>query len=190
MLINGMADELQCALLLNTHTSKTYNPGNPDFAHAGTMAWQNHARAVVELTRQQDDAPPLLKLIKRNLVGPQSDIAFKWTPEGLLLPDLPELDIIGTIKRRNAEKVFLDLLDKLTAENRPLSSSNRAGNYAPKIFALRPPSDRDDFKRRDFEIAMESLFQRSEIILQSYGRKSDERSKIVRKTKPEKDEAS
>jgi hypothetical protein len=115
--MNGLADRLRCHLLISCHTSKSYDPKNPDMAHAGSMAWQNHTRSVTELTREKtgDDAePPFFKLIKKNLTGYQDPIPFKWQ-NGLLVPDLPDLGILGTIERRKAEHVFLELLDRFTA---------------------------------------------------------------------------
>ena len=53
--------------------------------------------------------------------------------------------------------VFLELLDKVTAEGRYVSDSNKAGKlYAPKLFAGRP--ERDGLRQGDFAAAMERLF--------------------------------
>jgi len=40
-------------------------------------------------------------------------------------------------------------------------SNSRAGNYAPKVFVKRP--DHERYKLRDFEVAMEALFDEGEI---------------------------
>jgi len=57
---------------------------------------------------------------------------------------------------------FLELLDQVTAENQPVSSNSRAGNYAPKLFAKRP--DRDGFVKANFEASMHELFADHEIV--------------------------
>jgi hypothetical protein len=86
--------------------------------------------------------------------------------------------IIGSLKRKRADAVFLDLLDAVSSENRPVSDSTHAPNYAPKLFALRP--ERDGYTKTDFVRAMERLFASRQITMQEYGRKGDERRKIVR----------
>jgi hypothetical protein len=78
--------------------------------------------------------------------------------------------------------VFLDILDAMMSEGRPVSDSSRAGNYAPKIFARRP--ERDGYTKHDFVGAMERLFAAGEIAVEEYGRKSDLRHRIVRRAHP------
>ena len=73
--------------------------------------------------------------------------------------------------------MFLDLLAKVTVENQPVSHNNRAGNYAPKLFASRPEQER--FQVRDFELAMQRLFASGAIQNVAYGRKHDERTRIA-----------
>ncbi len=79
--------------------------------------------------------------------------------------------------QQHADSVFMALLQKATAQNRPLSATNRADNFAPKLFALSP--ERQGLKRKDFELALERLLEAGKIALACYGRKGDERRKIV-----------
>jgi hypothetical protein len=69
--------------------------------------------------------------------------------------------IVGSIERRTARRVFLDLLKATVAENQPMSSNSRSGNYACRWFARRP--DRERFKLPDFERAMQECFVAGEI---------------------------
>ncbi|HEX3418200.1 MAG TPA: hypothetical protein VHT21_17620 [Stellaceae bacterium] len=89
---------------------------------------------------------------------------MRWH-NGVFIADQPG-GVIGSIERRTVKRIFLDLLDKITEEGRFVSDSNRAPNYAPKIFAMRP--DRDGFKKTDFERAMQTLFAEKEIRLGSH----------------------
>jgi hypothetical protein len=66
----------------------------------------------------------------------------------------------------------------VTSENRPVSDSPHATNYAPKLFGKRP--ERDGYTKADFALAMERLFFSRRITIQEYGRKSDPRRRIVR----------
>jgi hypothetical protein len=97
----------------------------------------------------------------------------------VFIPDRSATGMISSIERSNCEQVFLDLLDQVTAENQPVSSNSRAGNYAPKLFSKRP--GRDGFVKADFEAAMQKLFAASEIVNVDYGRKHDERRRIARR---------
>jgi hypothetical protein len=80
---------------------------------------------------------------------------MRWC-DGVFIADGPPSGIIGSIDRRTAERVFLDLLDRSAAEGQFVSHNSRASNYAPRVFALRP--DRGRFAKRDFEFAMQALF--------------------------------
>jgi hypothetical protein len=90
--------------------------------------------------------------------------------------------IIGSIERRTAERVFLDLLQKTTTENQPVSPNNRAGNYAPRVFVQRPTAERQNFKVTDFERAMQALLSNEEIFNIPYGRKGDQRYRLAHKS--------
>ena len=94
---------------------------------------------------------------------------------------MPVCDILGTIERHTAERVFIDLLDASASQRRNVSDSKHAG-----IFAASPNAER--YNQRDFARARESLFATGEIRMELYGRKSDERSRIVRVVEEASDE--
>jgi RecA-family ATPase len=99
--------------------------------------------------------------------------------DGAFINKNPPTGILGSIERRTAEGVFLELVDVTTQEGQPVSANSRAGNYAPRVFAMRPPYERENFRRADFERAMQALFARREITAEEYGRKGDARRRIV-----------
>ena len=78
---------------------------------------------------------------------------------------------------RNAERVFLELLDAVTAEGRHVSESSHSGNYAPRLFAKR--SERQGFNKGDFAKAMERLFVDRKIKVEPYGPLSKNQRHIV-----------
>ncbi len=79
----------------------------------------------------------------------------------------------------DARAVFLDLVREMNDQNRPVSSSSRAGNYAPRQFEKLPTEQRYGFRKADFERAMNALFRDRKIKNVPYGRKGDERTKIA-----------
>jgi hypothetical protein len=88
--------------------------------------------------------------------------------------------------RRSVDDVFMALLDAHEGANRrPLSESKNATNYAPRVFARAPASERDGYGESDFARSLEGLFRAHKIASVDYGRKGDERKKIARKTDAE-----
>jgi len=119
----------------------------------------------------------LLTRRKSNAARRDETIELRWH-RGVFVPTR-QAGIIASIERRACERVFLDLLDRLTAEGRPVSEKTRASNFAPKIFAKQP--DREGYAAADFERAMHSLFAQKEIRLEKYkGESRHEHGCIVR----------
>jgi hypothetical protein len=117
---------------------------------------------------------------KANHAATGTTISLEWRDK-LLVPVLSSRGILGAIQRRTADRVFIDLLDATASQGRRVSDSKHAGNYAPKAFAASPRSERHTSK--DFAVAMERLFAEGVIGVEPYGRKSDERSHIIRRPK-------
>jgi hypothetical protein len=174
--LNGMASRLSIGIVLSAHASKS-NDGTPLRVSSGSTAWVNACRSVLELKASDNDKGPSLVVIKANHAATGITIPLVWR-NNLLVPHSSPGGILGSIHRRTCERVFLSLLDKVTAEGRHVSDSRNSGNYAPKLFAQRP--DREGFGRDDFRSAMETLFSRNEITNAAYGRSSDTRHEIVR----------
>jgi RecA-family ATPase len=173
--LNGLAARLGAAILLSTHKAKS-SDGSTLRAASSSTAWINAARSVLDLSpgnAEQDEAPSL-RLLKANHTQPGERLTLRWR-NGVLGVDAPAGGLVGAIEQRNAKRVFLDLLAKLNAEGRSVSSNSRAGNYAPKLFADRP--DREGFSRTEFARAMEALFSEDAIEVRGYrmrnGRKAE-----------------
>lgn len=181
--LNGLADRLSIAILLSAHASKSQD-GTALRVTSGSTAWVNACRSVLELrigdSAGGGDHGPSLALVKANHAATGTTIQLKWRGK-LLVPILPSTGILGSIERRAAEHVFLDLLDTAMRQGRNVSDSKNAGNYAPKMFANSPKAER--YNQREFAAAMERLFTAGEIRMEQYGRKGDSRSRIVRVVK-------
>ncbi len=75
--------------------------------------------------------------------------------------------------------MFLDLVREFEQQGRPVSVSTNASNYAPRMFAKLSAGKRCGYREADLRRAMETLFAEGKIENIAYGRKSDERRKIV-----------
>ncbi len=170
------------AVVLTAHPSLSGR--NSGTGEAGSTAWNNAVRSRLYLTTPKGDGPGTtndhdareLSTMKANY-GPRGGaISLHWR-DGVFVRDDEPGGILGAIKKRAAETVFLELLAAVTAEGRFVSEMNRSGNYAPRLFASRP--DRQGYRTADFERAMESLFVAKKISVSEYGRPGDRRHKIA-----------
>ena len=148
---------------------------------SGSTAWRNSARSTLYLTRPEgeelDRDERILARTKSNYAGVGDKMALRWTA-GIFLNEEAKAGTMPTFGRRSAQAVFLDLLDAVERENRAVSDSPNAGNFAPKLFGRRP--DRRGYDKGDFFKAMESLFASGSIEVVDYGRPGDRHRKIAR----------
>jgi RecA-family ATPase len=150
---------------------------------SGSTGWDGAFRSRLYLSPKEDDGDTaadadarILTRVKSNWACVGETIPMRWR-EGVFIADRPATGIIGSIERRTAERVFLDLLAATTVEKQPVSSNSRSGNYAAKLFATRP--NRDGFTKEHFAAAMQRLFANRAIDNVTYGRKGDERTRIA-----------
>jgi len=187
-LLNGLADRLSIGIILSAHASKSQDRTALRVT-SGSTAWVNACRSVLEL-RTGDaigdgDQGPSLVVVKANHAPTGTTIPLEWRGK-LLVPMRSSNGILGSIKRRAVEQVFLDLLDAATRQNRNVSDSKHAGNFAPKTFAASPNAER--YNQKDFARAMERLFAEGQIKMEVYGRPSDQRRRMVRVVNEASDE--
>ena len=154
---------------------------------SGSTGWDGAFRSRLYLHypkaeegHEPDRSERILTRKKSNWAKVGESILLRWR-NGVFVVDQPT-GIIGSIERRTADRVFLELLDATWEENQRVSSRSHSGsNYAPKLFAKRP-ENRERFTKADFECAMQRLFAAGEIIDLEYGRPSDPRYRIARKS--------
>jgi RecA-family ATPase len=176
-----LARETQGAVLTLAHPSRAGMTSGS--GESGSTAWIGTFRSQLYLSTPKIDEgePPdpnarVLTRKKSNAARRDETIELRWK-DGVFIPIHAPTGIIGSIERRTAERVFVDMIEQTTAEKQPVSSNSRAGNYAPRIFVKRPGHER--YKVKDFEHAMQRLFAAGEIINGPYGRKGDERTRIA-----------
>lgn len=181
----AMALDIDGAVILTAHPSLSGLTSGSGLS--GSTAWNNAVRSRLYLSRPDagDGAEPvdderILARLKANYARATDRISIHWQ-DGAFVANGDQGGFIGGLDRaaqqRSCQEAFLALLARFTRDGRPVSDKNRAGNYAPKMFAKR--SDREGFTKRDFETAMERLFEAGRIAIETYGRKSDERQQIV-----------
>jgi RecA-family ATPase len=155
-----LARETQGVVLCLAHPSRAgMNSGSGE---SGSTAWIGTFRSQLYLSTPQaeeGEAPDpdarTLTRKKSNAARRDGTIEMRWR-DGVFFAATSHTSIIGSIERRTARRVFLDLLDAITSEGRYVSEKIRGSNYAPKIFAMRP--DRESFRQPDFQRAMHELF--------------------------------
>jgi RecA-family ATPase len=179
--LTGLAVEIGGSVLLNAHPSRAgLASGNFD---GGSTAWSNSVRSRWSLARpraqdgqEEDHDARVLTRRKANYARIGEQIDLRWV-NGLLVLPTTAVSASGGVHRRAATTVFLDLLAIRWTQGVFVSHSSRAGNYAPKIFAK--CAERQGYGVREFEVAMNQLFDARSIRVETYGRRSDERQRIA-----------
>jgi RecA-family ATPase len=180
--MGGFARAIGGAVVTSAHTSQA--GAKSGTGESGSTEWDGVFRSRLYLVRpkaeqgtQPDQYARTLYRKKANWALREDQLDLRWQ-HGVFTRPGTKTGIIGSIERRACERVFLDLLDKMSEENQHVSSKSRASNYAPKIFAMRP--DADSYRKADFERAMQSCFAKRQITNMEYGRKGGEHTRIAR----------
>jgi RecA-family ATPase len=185
--LGHIARETGAAVLTLAHPSLTGMANSS--TGSGSTTWKGTFRSqlYLETPKTEEGEPPdpdirMLRRAKANYARRDDAIEIRWKDGVFICPHTTAGGIVGSIERRTAERMFLDLVEATTHEGQPVSSNSKSGNYAPRLFAKRPKGQRGGFKTADFEHAMQALFAKRppEIINEDYGRKGDMRTRIVR----------
>jgi RecA-family ATPase len=180
--LGSIAQRINGAVLLCAHPSRSgLQSGEGD---GGSTGWSNALRSRLylrapdlEAGETPDPNARILQRRKANYAARNDELRLRWR-NGVIGPELPESPGMTAFGKLDATDVFLTLLRQM--ENRgPVSENPRAGNYAPRKFGRLPREQRHDFREHDFASAMERLFKERKIESVAYGRKSDERRKII-----------
>jgi len=180
--LGRLAREIDGAVLALAHPSRA---GQGDgTGQSGSTGWDASFRSRLYLSAPSAEAhaPPdadlrVLSREKANYARRGDRIELRWT-DGVLVPvESPRHGGLYTAAdRQRAERVFLKLLGQTIREQRWVSHSPRAGNYAPRMFAGMPA--REGCGIGDFRQAMEALFESGQILNRQYGKPSDKTYRI------------
>jgi RecA-family ATPase len=182
--LHALARQIDGAVVLTSHVSGAGLQS--DGGHSGSTDWSNAVRSRLYLSVPKDDEndgtiDPNARVLTRKKANHASvgdTIRLHWQ-DGVIVPDAPT-----SAFRSPIDIVFLRLLDAVTREGQTFSAKPKAGNSAPAIFMMRPPKERENYQRGDFQRAMQGLLQRREIKIVPYGPPSNNTQKLIR-TEPQ-----
>jgi RecA-family ATPase len=140
---------------------------------SGSTGWHNSVRARMYMrspkTENGENADTDLRELefrKSNYSRLAASIALRYH-NGVFIPE-PSMSIIErACHERRIDDVFLAVLGKLIAQNRPVSPSTNAANYAPTIISSHP--DGQAHSRKDYQVAMERLIAANRIHVATSG---------------------
>ena len=180
-ILRGLALKRNCAVLLLGHPSLTgLNSGS---GASGSTAWNNSVRSRLYLSRitdngfEPDPDARVLSTKKANYSRTGGEINLKWEA-GVFVAEAQPTGLDALAAGAKGERVFLKLLDALTAQGRYVSASP-GPTYAPTQFASHPEAE--GCAKRALKSAMDALFGRGEIVIASHGNGAKARSHIARK---------
>lgn len=184
-LLRGLAMAAGAGVLLTSHPSLTGISTGTGLS--GSTAWNASVRsrlyfrrAVTDKDEEPDPDLRVLEVMKSNYGPIGETINLRWK-DGLFVPVGGVTNLEKLAAEQACENLFLEMLSRFNQQNRTTCDKPTANNYAPTVFAKEKAAKAAGMKKRDFEIAMRSLFEAGRIILESYGPPSWGRFKLVQK---------
>jgi RecA-family ATPase len=172
-------------LALASHPSLTGI--NTNTGLSGSTQWHNAVRAraylkgVAPEPGEQPDNDLRELVFLKNQYGRRDDATVLQYQNGMFLPVPGTTSLDKMAQDAKAENIFIDLLSRLTRENRNVS--DKAGpTYAPAIFAKEDEAKRARLNSRTLEAAMRRLFKSGKIWNEPYGKPSRPHYRIALKT--------
>jgi RecA-family ATPase len=162
------------SLLLCSHPSLTGISTGTGLS--GTTQWHNavRARLFMKGVKPENGAQPDNDLreieFKKNQYGKISDSIVLRYQAGMYLP-VPGASLDKLARETKAEEIFIELLRRLTAENRYVSDK-KSSIYAPAVFAREDEARKAGISSADFAEAMRRLFAAKKIWNEPCGKPS------------------
>ena len=179
----GIARTIGGCVLLLGHDAKS-----AESEYSGSTAWDAVTRSRWWLHRvaNGNDEPDLVLERRKTNYAPPDSIKLVWRDGVLFAADerhMTQADLLALKMRKGAAcQAFLDALDVLTAQQRPVSHSNQARNYAPRF--MRSAGLAEGFSARELEEAMNTLFADQRILANQVIGKRPNRSTITGIARP------
>jgi RecA-family ATPase len=188
-LLRGMAITEETAVALLAHPSLSGMASGS--GTSGSTAWSNSVRSRLYLETIKDDdgkeidADLRVLRVKKSNYGPTgSEIRLRWS-NGCFVRETPVGGFDKLAADTKAERVFLDLLGKLSAQGRDVSSKP-SQSYAPAVFEKHPNAE--GIRKREFASAMERLLMADRISVETNGPASRRTSRLTISPKTEVEE--
>ncbi|QLP96443.1 MAG: AAA family ATPase [Rhodoblastus sp.] len=182
-MLRGAALDFDCAVVVLAHPSLSGLAAGT--GSSGSTAWANSVRSRLYFSRtkpldgERDDADArTLTRNKSNYSAVGEEIALRYNA-GAFVPSEPELGRRPKSAARRAERCFLTCLRRFDASGRSVSA-DKCATFAPNQFA--PLPEAKGLSRGDLAAAMERLFARGAIQVETTGPASRRRSRIVERS--------
>lgn len=170
-LLNGLAEQLQGAVLLLMHPSSAGLASGS--GTSGSTAWNNSVRSRYYLKKPEDDQEDanvrILTQMKSNYAAADNTgIELIWD-EGAFQLRLDDSSFLRKLEINKIKKQCLELIGHWHAKNVFLSLSQKSTNYAPKVLTekMKPKP-----KFKDVKIAIDQLFDENLLINKDIGKPS------------------
>ena len=180
-IVRSLALKRNCAVLLLAHPSLSGLSSGA--GTSGSTAWNNSVRSRLYLSRIAPDGQEIdpdrriLTTKKANYGEIGGEISMVWKAGVFVADGTPDhLDRMAAGTK--AERVFLCLLDEFTAQGRYVSA-NPSNSFGPTVFGALPKAE--GVTSRALKLAMNTLFERGEIVVAEHGTGSKARKHIARK---------
>ena len=175
----GIARTIGGCVLLLGHDAKS-----AESEYSGSTAWDAVTRSRWWLHRVENgknEEPDLVLERRKTNYAPPDSIKLVWRDGVLFASDarhMTQADLLALKMRKGAAcQVFLDALDVLTKQQRPVSHSKQARNYAPRF--MRSAGLAAGFSVSELEEAMNTLFADQRILANQVVGKRTNRSTIT-----------
>ena len=184
-ILRGLAIAAGAGVLLTSHPSLTGISTGTGLS--GSTAWNASVRsrlyfkrAVTEKDEEPDPDLRVLEVMKSNYGPVGETINLRWK-NGLFLPVSGVTNLDKLAVEQAAEHLFLNLLNRFTAQGRNLSDKPNANNYAPSAMAKEKEARDSSVRKATFEVAMRNLFAADKIRVETYGPASKATTRLVPK---------
>ena len=172
-LLVGIALRNNCTVILLAHPSLSGMASGS--GTSGSTGWHNSVRSRMYLEGDDKDPDARLLNFKKANYGPKGKpMRLRWQ-RGLFIPDDGEKAAASA--QANAEAMFLATLDAYMKQGRHVSASQSVA-YAPTVFSRDPNCK--GFSMDLFRDAMNALFAKGTIKIETFGPPSKQRSRVAR----------
>ena len=181
-MLKGLCKEFDTTVLLLAHPSLSGMSSGA--GTSGNTAWNNSVRSRLYMERrfgktEQDEADPDIRLLttkKANRARRGVRYTLRWL-RGRFVREGVEVESREAGQDHAAEETFMAILEQLTASGRSVSHVSTAPSYAPRMMSAHTLAN--GAGRVQFAEAMERLFARGAITVETYGPPSKTHTRIA-----------
>ena len=157
----------------------------------GAFRFRQYLKGVNENDKDDGGKPPDTDFreleFKKKKYGPRGQtISLKYA-NGLFVPvgGVSSLEMLA--RDAKADSVFIDMLRRFAAQGQNVSHRKTANNYAPSVFAGEAEAKKHTLRKSEFvETMLKRLFASDKIVVETYGRPSQQSSRLAVKSFKEK----